>query len=269
MKTLFYILILYTSLTACNEATTKPSSTNQDSIQKIKLEKEFKSYKNEVTVQFETEFNLLKSLNEDETYPFMAEDSISGIGVIQLSETFDYYKKIIPILDMNGKPYISISLMESGVITKIKEVVYKGDDSLMTFNPRLFNTNPDYFRLSWDCVAKDEKYFTVILNKKTGEKGKLINDKNIFKLLSYEDYWIGYMPLGLDFDRSSNPIRTAPNEDAFIVQHDLQSQYKIWNAKYKEMKGEWIKIQIEETNEIGWIRWKKENKILIRIYYFC
>jgi hypothetical protein len=209
----------------------------------------------------------LDYLNENEA--FLPEDSIAGIGILTLSENADTYNKTISLYDAQGKNLVSIKQQEEDVITVFNGKTYHNNDTTNPFMPRLYATNSDYFRLAFDCVGMDKDFYEVIINTKTKQLGKIKKKDKVFELQSIEKFVGAWTTLGFDFNRSENPLRKSPNDDAEIIRHDTQSKYKIWNAAKISIKKDWLEVEIEDTNEKGWIRWRKGNKILIQMYYAC
>ena len=72
-----------------------------------------------------------------------------------------------------------------------------------------------------------------------------------------------------DFNRSTNPLRKSPSDKSENINNDKLTKYKIWSAEKISIKGDWMEITIEDTEEKGWIRWRQGNQILIRMYYAC
>lgn len=211
----------------------------------------------------------LDYLNQDSEYPFVAEDSIIGLGIVTIADTVDTYDKKLSIYDGSGKVIVTVEQKESDVITVYKGKIYNRNDSLNPFSPRLYVTNPDYFRLAFDCTSSDNEFYRVIINRQTGESAKIRKSNKFFKFETIEEFVDNWTGIGLDFDRSSNPLKKIPNDKSEDIRNDKQSRYKIWSAEKISIKGDWIEIKIEDTEETGWIRWRQGNQILIRMYYAC
>ena len=211
----------------------------------------------------------LDYLNQDSEFPFVAEDSIIGIGIVTISDTVDTYDKKLSVYDILGKVIATVEQKESNVITIYKGKTYNGHDSLNPFSPRLYAPNPDYFRLAFDCTKSDNEFYTVIINRQTGETAKIKKSDKFFKFQTIEEFVDNWTGIGLDFDRSTNPIRKSPSDKSEDINNDKQPTYKIWSAEKILIKGDWLEIKIEDTEETGWIRWRQGNQILIRMYYAC
>ena len=73
------------------------------------------------------------------------------------------------------------------------------------------------------------------------------------------------MIVGFDFNRETNPLRESPIENSSIIKHPDQDKYKIWDGESLEVKDNWIKVKTV-AKEIGWVKWRDGNKVLIRMY---
>jgi len=216
-----------------------------------------------------SQWTKLDYLNQDTEYPFVEEDSIIGIGIVTISDTVDTYYKKLSVYNTSGKVIATVEQKESDVITVYKGKIYNRHDSLNLFAPRLYVTNPDYFRLAFDCESSDNEFYTIIINRQTGETAKIKKRDKFFKFETIEEFVDNWTGIGLDFYRSRNPLKKSPSDKSEDIQNDQQTKYKIWSAEKISIKGDWIEIKIEDTEETGWIRWRQGNKILIRMYYAC
>lgn len=262
------VLMLFSS---CGNQQGEKTSTveipngNKDSI--IEVNNDRKVVK--TTSNDRSQWTDLDFLNQDSTYSSVAEDSIIGIGIVTISDTVDIYDKKLSIYSASGKVITTVERQESDVITIYKGKTYNRDDSLNPFSPRLYMTNPDYFRLVFDCIEVDNEFYTVIINRQTGETAKIKRRDKFFKFETIEEFVNNWIVLGFDFDRSTNPLRKSPSDKSENINNAKLTKYKIWRAGKISIKGDWIEIIIEDEEEKGWIRWRKGNQILIRLYYAC
>ncbi len=213
-----------------------------------------------------TQWTILAYLNQD---PFVMEDSIIGLGIVTISDTVDTYDRELSMYNASGKVIVTVEQQESDVITNYKGKAYNRYDSLNPFSPRLYVTNPDYFRLAFDCIGSDNEFYTVIINRQTGEVAKIKKLDTFFKFETIEEFVDNWTGIGIDFNRSTNPLRKSPSDKSENINNDKQTKYKVWRAEKISIKGDWIEIKVENTEEKGWIRWRQGNQILIRMYYAC
>ncbi len=213
-----------------------------------------------------TQLDFLNKASED---PFMTENDISGQCFIRLSDNFDYYKTPIIIRSTDKMEILRIEFSDSlgtttTVTTTFKGQSYKQFDNQNPFNPWLFSDNSDYFRLAFECVDSTGTQYKVKINDE--EVVSISKDNTDFKKQEITDFVIDWTSLGFDFDRSANPLRESPNGK--IIIHADQKEYKIWTGESLEVKGDWIKVKTLK-NEVGWVKWRSGNKVLIRMYFAC
>jgi len=199
---------------------------------------------------------------------FESDGQIKGVGLVEIDLGRDYYRRDLIIYDSKGNPKITIRVTDNDVTTKLGDKSYSRNDNTNPFNPRLFGDNPDYFRLIFDCTKSTDKYYQVVVDQKTNEFGFIKKADSLFKFETVIEYVSEWTTLGLDFDRTQNPLRQKPSDNATIISNDDQKKYKIWRADKIEMKGDWLKVKIRD-NEQGWIRWRQNDKIVIRLYFAC
>lgn len=213
-----------------------------------------------------SEKNVLDYLNKN-IEEFKFEKDINNIGFIVLTDGFDYYKKPIIVTDSLKNEILKIEVIESDFIAKYKNKIYDRTSVDKQINPWYLSLSYDYFGLSFLCEKIDDNFFQVRLNEK--DLGFINKNNNNFKLVSVDEFIKDNLVLGFDFKRNENPLRNLPNENSEIVDNNLENKYSIWRAEFIEMKGEWIKVKLDVSNEIGWIRWKNKNKMNIRMYFTC
>ena len=211
----------------------------------------------------------LEFINTSVEYPFEPEDSIIGIGIVTPSESFDHYNDILYIYGDDNKVMVQVDEIANDIVTLYAKVAYDRFDTLNPLSPRLFSKNADYFSLAFDCIRTDNDFYYVLANRRTGVLLKIKKSDKNFKFQSIEEYaerWTGY---GLDFDRSTNPLKKSPSDTSESFYHPKQKEYKVWSVKRDSLNGDWMHVHFEYTNETGWIRWRKGNQILIRMYSAC
>jgi hypothetical protein len=91
---------------------------------------------------------------------------------------------------------------------------------------------------------------------------------SLFKFETVSTYVSEWTTLGLDFDRLQNPLRQEPSDNAAVILNEDTKKYKIWRAEKIEMKGDWLKVKTKDKKE-GWIRWRRDDKIIIQLYFAC
>ena len=120
----------------------------------------------------------------------------------------------------------------------------------------------EFFVLAMRCIAKSEHYYTVVVNE---EKNlvKRMRRHSEFGFQTVEQHVLRLV--GTDF--RINPIRTYPNDDAPIV-HEEWYKYEDFLIMAIEAEGDWIKIIDAWEDEIlGWIRWRKDDRFMVWLFY--
>ncbi|WP_271855904.1 hypothetical protein [Patiriisocius marinus] len=208
----------------------------------------------------------LDYLNFDKNYPFETEKDISGLFFITPSITFDYYTEPIIVFDQENNEILRLRVGESDVITCFNGQKYNRYNTKNPLSPWLLSLSPDYFSIAFECIETNDKFYIVRLND--DQLGYIKKDNENFTKETVEEFVVRWTSLGFDFDRINNPLRAENSQSAKIITNELTGKYKIWTGEVLEMKGDWLKIKsIKE--EIGWIKWREGEKILIRMYYAC
>lgn len=145
----------------------------------------------------------LDHINEDK---FQPEGRITGIGIVEIDLARRYYEKDLIVYDAEGKSKIVILVTDSDVTTRLGGKIYSRNDSTNPFSPRQFGNNPDYFRLIFDCTKSTDKYYQVIVDQKTNETGFIRKADSLFKFETVIEFVDEWTTLGLDFDRTVNPL---------------------------------------------------------------
>lgn len=217
--------------------------------------------------QDRTNWTTLDYLNNDKENPFTTEVDISGLCFVVLADDFNYYTDPVVIKGANSSEVLKIKFTESGgLLTTYKGKTYKQFDSSNAFKPWLFIDNPDYFRIAFECVDTIGTSYKVRLSD---TDFTMIDKKNKnFKKESISDFVSGWTSLGFDFNRAINPVKESPKDDSKTIVHKEQQKYKIWRGESLEVRGDWIKVKTVK-DEVGWVRWRKGNTVLIRMYYAC
>lgn len=128
---------------------------------------------------------------------------------------------------------------------------------------------PEYGLFILRAIKDDNGVYKVIIN----ESEALINGKIYGKVLKFkttEQYVLDAYPN----PTKSNPLRASPNERSeIIVGFESHSYISV------EVKGDWLKIKDDkecysgehpsEENIIGWVRWKKEEEIILDVRHIC
>jgi hypothetical protein len=133
---------------------------------------------------------------------------------------------------------------------------------------------PDYGVLTYVCISKNKKYYTIIINEKEVKYMPIANG-NTF--ITWHDYILKY-----SIRSQSNAFLTAPNDNAETVSIDKEGTDSFCPIA---VKGDWVQVQYDCNDDMdsckkrylntckpaqkGWIRWRKGNKLLVSIPTLC
>lgn len=181
--------------------------------------------------------------------------SMSGsIGVITISDEYGNTDHVIELLNEDGTTWYTLNLYEEweNIKPEFKILAFK----------------PDYFLFKIKCKERTSTGYKVVVNEETGLTKMLIDSKKV-KLLTWEQYVTDVF--SVDFNTSKHPIydkingtpisRPPKNESIMVP---------------KEIVGDWMRIIWSETDEYptntdqvlnGWIRWRKNGRMLITVYH--
>ena len=139
-------------------------------------------------------------------------------------------------------------------------------DFLIDWNDGLFRPWISAFEvggLIMRCIAKSEDYYYVVVNEQTNLV-KRVRKRNDLLFQTVEEHVLGAL-VWTDFD--INPLRMYPSDDAQVIDYAYASYYGEIIVSIK-MNGDWIKI-IEAFSEevLGWIRWRKEDRFMVWLFY--
>ena len=117
---------------------------------------------------------------------------------------------------------------------------------------------PDYNIFYIVCLDNQKEYYKVL--SANGEE--YLVSKAQTKFISWEEFLKSTTGIS-NLDWSENPLRKEPFEKSKIITlKDTDATFNVIRVKK-----DWIEIQSDNnTNQKGWIQWKKENRLLIEIY---
>jgi len=197
--------------------------------------------------------------------PFEPVGQMTGIGIVY-SISQDEKLEIREI----GKPQplLKIDVLQTGVETKFIGQTSSGKRfAKEDFRNLAFVDNPDCFTMVLECTdTTGDGFYTVIADQHI--RFKAIVDSIDFKFLSWPDFITQFGRTGLDFDRSSNPVRNMPDDNATVITHKAQGKFPIWICEVKSIQGDWIQVRTI-LGEDGWIRWRKGKEIVVSMDYVC
>lgn len=126
------------------------------------------------------------------------------------------------------------------------------------FAPELVKLDYDLFYLR--AVTISRNWIEVIVNNKTGRTAWI--DRHIVEFVPWPEFFLEVFSVEL-INPSSNPVRLQPLENASIVINPGRS-----SLMPVAVKGDWMKVSLSQDApgaipKLGWIRWKKNDQLLI------
>lgn len=185
-------------------------------------------------------------------------DIKNSLGLIVLSENYGE-NDFIRIYNQDGSLWYRFTYYYDGSDGKFE---YYNEEFVV------FSFHPDYFILGLRCVGEDKNYYHVIVNEETGLKKFVKKSDTNLKLESWEQYVLN--SLAIEFNNEQNPLREEPGGQLISV--DIKETL---NFHAEEIKGEWLKVSWydnddrEQEPKFGWVKWKKDQKIIINLIQLC
>jgi hypothetical protein len=127
------------------------------------------------------------------------------------------------------------------------------------FKPWAFEPGIEVFAIR--CIDQTDSTYIIVVNEDENLV-KQLKKHEYLKFQTIEEHVINRL-VGTDLEK--NPIRKNPSDNATIIDItnlDIDVTHSI------ERNGDWIKIVNTFTEEVlGWIRWKKDDRFMISLYY--
>lgn len=126
---------------------------------------------------------------------------------------------------------------------------------------------PDYYIVHFNAAKLNEGVYKV----KVGNDSKIINATRYVEFLRLPDYVLKFFAT----TNAENPLRISPSESASKIEG---LDYEQLSFNCLEISGDWVKVACNAECEgcpegnsdiIGWIRWRKDGKIIIKQHYVC
>lgn len=196
-------------------------------------------------------------------YQYTTDDSLSSIAteikypgiVVILSDSIEFLEKPILVRNEKGKIINKLSFDKNEKIVKFEKGI-----------PTIREYYPDYSIIIFDGYPLENNKYKVILND------SVFFLDNIIGYTIFEK-WEEHIARAFIATNELNPLRETPAEKGKIIPID----YKNSNFIVIEVENDWIKVECDLDCEgcpdgnlvSGWIRWRKDNEILVKLYYSC
>lgn len=162
----------------------------------------------------------------------------------------------ITFLNDDRSSWLSLPINLGSYSTYVEEGLFEYNDE---FQPWAFDSGIEVFVIR--CIGKTDSTYTVIVN----ENRDIVKHLKKHKSLCFEtvEKHVSHLLVSTDFE--TNPVRKTPSDNAAIVNTTEDETDLIHSI---EVKDEWIKIENLDTNKVlGWIRWKKGDRFMIKMFY--
>jgi hypothetical protein len=128
----------------------------------------------------------------------------------------------------------------------------------------------DYSSLIFRCKSQTNNWYELIVNNDNGQT-LWLKKNTLSKFSTWDEFLIGMLGVARLADKKQI-IRTLPNDNAKEINYTGRDCFKV-----KSMKDDWIEIftadycddldTISKTKvKSGWIKWRKENTLLIQYF---
>lgn len=184
-------------------------------------------------------------------------DIKNSLGLITLDDNEKFYKDgdSINIYNQDG------SLWYKFIYFDDKRSITNKENK--NFHPFRYDLD-DYF-LYFNFVGQDNRYYHVVVNEENGLKKYLKKDDPIFKIETWEQYILNCF--AIDFNPNNNPLREEPNGKSIFGYIPMSLTFHPESIKEDWLKVRWYKGEHNQQEpKFGWVRWKKDNKIVINLF---
>lgn len=247
MKQILFLIILIVSISCSSEKTSNEKITVQNNISHVE--------------------NSKKSIEQNETHPYDNDVSNLGIGIIIAPEQIEIY---------------SDSLLKNKIVDF--NMYSESTENLQNMFSKFYK--PDYGIMHFVCIEETKIAYKVLVNY---SDVKFLPKTKKYQFLDWNQYilqssGINRLKKGINNILENLPLRKNPTNqsDSIPLPKGLEMFCPV------EVKGDWVKVKYDcfynkEDNDnegkpcheyidkceeplIGWLRWKKENKLCIGIY---
>jgi hypothetical protein len=192
-----------------------------------------------------------ESVNQVEYY-----DINSSLGLVSANDKRYEQDGSIRIFNQDGSLWYELSSKDEnkeGVITLKKK----------EFMP--FRINADELLVVMNSVGEDNRYYHVIVNEDTKLTKYVRKDDPVLQLGTWEKYILNCF--AVEFDSKNNPLRDSPNGQILDSEVDRKLTFRPL-----KIQGEWLAVRLEASRKntnagiAGWIRWKDNGKLILRLF---
>lgn len=194
--------------------------------------------------------------------------------------------------------YLRESIISPGVLRIYSDILGRKNDTIRIFSPdgsvygqihnpkkdisfpEVFLSNkenvfsrayyPDYHLLIFDAFPIENGRFRIYIN----DQEKIIHQLDG---ITYYESWESHIGNAFISSSLSNPLREANSIQSAEIELTADD-YKYLSYEVIQIKGDWAEVKCLEVCEgcpkdgrkiHGWLKWKENNKLLVRIAYLC
>lgn len=113
------------------------------------------------------------------------------------------------------------------------------------------------------CLAKEEVYYKVLLED--GRSGFIPCNEESVVFQTWQEHIINNV-FAVSFDATENPLLKEASEESYKLYYDRDEFYHP-----SKIEGEWLQLRwgYEGSWEYGWIKWRRNDKLLVELFYFA
>jgi len=194
-------------------------------------------------------------LNVDSTSSELTKSTIDGsIGVVSVTDNITD-KDTIKLFNKDGELWYKFSFFYDDSDGKFD---YPKDN----FKPLAFH--PDNFLLILEVSDTSRNRYEVLVNQKNNLRKYLEKNQDFLLFQSWEEHILS-VP-SVSFDENTNPILEKPSGNTVDIRSEKGEFFQP-----VEIKGDWLRIKwgLNSNWKYGWIRWKKDDKLQIELFYLA
>lgn len=190
-------------------------------------------------------------------------ESIKNIkGLVVLGEGYDKQNDLIRFYNADSSQWYQFTFYYDD---SDGDFEYKNND----FRPYSFH--PDYFKLAMKLIGETADYYEILVNEESGLKKYVKKSNKTLKFESWQDHILN--TFAVEFDKTTNPLMNSP--DGVPRSDDLSSVDRYAADKFE---GDWLRVKLVKKNnpqndtvstDSAWIRWRKDDLLLIEWVYFA
>jgi len=191
---------------------------------------------------------------------------LKGFVFVDISKAY-HSSGHISILDLKKDTILTIENKSVSINGKNYETIEEEYLYRKLFDIEVLEAEYGFFILK--CYGETDGFYKVGINSSIGlVPNNATNSLTVFKDL--EKYIMETHPI----PTKQNPLRQKPNENSEIVK-----AFEKWTYLSVEIVGDWLKVTDNKdcysgaspstVDIVGWIRWRKDGKFILKVAHSC